>query len=171
MYKKGRKDAIFFFFFSFFFETNLQEGWKAIIHVSLKSPQFAKYVILITIVWISEHSTVIANKKLGALPDAQSRSLFLILFGQSKKGGCGPPGRCARGQETIWLFLPNILADVLSRSYYKSNVLSWCCIWHCVLTYCITIVMCSVEQMLYIINSIHVICCYNGSAVFHHFVF
>ena len=46
---------------------------------------FQKYMILITIACVSEYSTAIGNKKLGGLPDARSRSPFLLLFGQKKK--------------------------------------------------------------------------------------
>ena len=68
-------------------------------------PVFQKYMILITIICVSKHSTAIANKKLGSTTRHTIQSPFLILFGQKKKKKRrmrGPQAGCTRGQETFF---------------------------------------------------------------------
>ena len=66
---------------------------------------FQKYMILITIIWICEHSTAIANKNLGALPDARSQSRLFTLFEQKEKEDAGSQAGCARDKKLTSSFL------------------------------------------------------------------
>ena len=120
--QKGCEDAVFIYCFSFL---RHRKSGKGIIQVSLKSPPiFQKYMILITIIWISEHSTAIANKRLGALPDARFRSPLLICLGRNKKEDVGPR-QDARGDKKKF-FWPNVptkqFSGLLSTLTYSACI-------------------------------------------------
>ena len=73
----------------------------------MKSPQFfKKYMILITIICVSKHSTAIANKTLGSTTrHTIPITIFDFVGAKKKKGrGCGGPRQDAHGDKKLFFF-------------------------------------------------------------------